>query len=112
MGIVEQYILQFNKEKQRLRRTTAVLTVLSLLVVITVSWNLRMTGITLANDAYCGIAEHQYTADCPVERILICGYPEETAPEKSWEPEAAEPTESTPETIAQEPVEERNGNHV
>lgn len=77
MGIVERYLLQLNTEKHRLRRVTAVLTVLSLLVVITVAWNLRLTGVTLANDASCGQPEHQHTEECPVNTVLICGHPNE-----------------------------------
>ena len=48
MGIVEQYLLQLKTEKRRLRRTAVVLTALSLIVATGVSWNLRMTGVTLA----------------------------------------------------------------
>ena len=51
MGIVEQYLLQLKTEKRRIRRTAVVLTALSLIVATGVSWNLRMTGVTLANDA-------------------------------------------------------------
>ena len=58
MGIVEQYLLQLKTEKRRLRRIAVVLTTLSLIVATGVSWNLRMTGVTLANDACCGYEEH------------------------------------------------------
>ena len=57
MGIVEQYLLQLKNEKRRWRRAAAILTVLSLLVASGVSWNLRMTGITIANGATCGQVE-------------------------------------------------------
>ena len=63
MGIVEQYLLQLKIEKRRWRRSAVVLTALSLLVAIGVSWNLRMTGITLVNDACCGYEEHQHTEE-------------------------------------------------
>ena len=55
MGIVEQYLLQLNTSRRRFRRSVAFLTALSLLVVMTVFWNLRQTGITIANDACCGL---------------------------------------------------------
>ena len=61
MGIVEQYLLKLNTEKQRFRRAVAGLTVLSLLVMFAVTWNLRQTGIAMANDANCGQEEHQHT---------------------------------------------------
>ena len=59
MKIVEQYLLQLNIEKRRWRRAATILTALSLVVAISVSWSLRMTGITLANGAGCGKEEHQ-----------------------------------------------------
>ena len=89
MGIVEQYLLQLNNEKRRWRRAAAILVVLSLLVATVVSWNLRMTGITIANDATCGQKEHLHSEECATEEVLICGYDEETAAEDSGE-EAAE----------------------
>ena len=58
MGIIEQYLLQLNKEKRRFVRAAAILTVLSFLVVVGVSWNLRITAVTIANGATCGIQEH------------------------------------------------------
>ena len=73
MGIVEQSFLQLNRKKRRFRRMVALLTMLSLVVVLTVSWNLRQTGVALANDACCGIEEHRHTEECPMEKVLICG---------------------------------------
>ena len=77
MGIVEQYLLQLKKEKRRLRRAAAVLTMLSILVVAGVSWNLRMTGITLVNDACCGYVEHEHTEQCQLQTI-VCGFDEDS----------------------------------
>ena len=58
MGIVEQYLLQLNTEKRRWRRMVSILTALSLIVALVTVWNLRMTGITIANKASCGCEEH------------------------------------------------------
>ena len=80
MGVVEQYLLQLKIKKRRLRRTAVVLTALSLLVATGVSWNLRMTGVALANDACCGYEEHQHTDECLVQNI-VCGYDVEPAAE-------------------------------
>lgn len=104
MRIVEQYLLQLNTEKQRLRRITAILTVLSILVVSVVSWNLRLTGITLANDAVCGQEEHRHTETCPVEKVLICGYDPENAEADTETPTEA-PTEAPTETPTEAPAE-------
>ena len=75
MGIVEQYLVQLKTEKRRWRRAAAILTVLSVFVAMGVSWNLRMTGITLANDATCGQTEHRHTEECYES---LCPLPEHT----------------------------------
>ena len=77
MGIVEQYLLQLKNEKRRWRRAASILAVLSLLVATGVSWNLRMTGITIANGATCGQDEHQHTEACPMEKVMLCSYSDE-----------------------------------
>lgn len=76
MRIVEQYWLQLKIEKRRWRRAAAILTVLSLLVAVGVSWNLRMTGITYVNDACCGIEEHTHTEECLLDEDVVCGFDE------------------------------------
>ena len=81
MGIVERYLSKLNIKKQRFRRNVAFVAALSLLVVLAVSWNLRQTGIAIANDASCGMEEHQHDETCLPERILICGYDAEEATE-------------------------------
>ena len=73
MGVVEQYLLQLNTEKRRWRHSVSILTVLSLVVVLVTAWNLRMTGVTIANSASCGYEEHQHAEDCLQESVPICG---------------------------------------
>ena len=73
MGIVEQYLLQLNTEKRRWRRTVAILTALSLIVALVTTWNLRMTGITIANSASCGYEEHQHDESCWQDGVPVCG---------------------------------------
>lgn len=97
MGIVEQYLLQLKNEKRRWRQAAAILTVLSLLVAIAVSWNLRMTGITMANSAACGMEEHLHSEECPVEMILVCGYSDSVDGEEITG--SAETTEEEPEAV-------------
>ena len=72
MSFIEQYLLQLNTGKRRWRRTVAILTALSLIVALVTVWNLRMTGITIANSAFCGCEEHQHTEACMQEHVLIC----------------------------------------
>jgi len=96
MGIVEQYLLQLNTEKRRWRRAAAIVTVLSLLVAVGVSWNLRMTGVTIANGAMCGQAEHTHTGECAFESVLTCGYPEYELAEEGVEFKETQISEETP----------------
>ena len=72
MSIIEQYLLQLNTEKRQWHRAVIILTALSLIVALVTVWNLRMTGITIANGAACGHEEHQHTEECPAEKVLIC----------------------------------------
>lgn len=100
MRIVEQYLLQLKTEKRRWWRAAAILTALSLLVALGVSWNLRLTGITIANGATCGCEEHQHDQDCPWETVLICGY--DTEGQSAEEDEtAAAVTESAEDSDAE-----------
>ena len=72
MSFIEQYLVQLNTEKRRWRRAVIILTVLSLIVALVTIWNLRMTGVTIANSATCGYEEHQHTEECVEEKVLIC----------------------------------------
>lgn len=76
MSFIEQYLLQLNTEKRRWHLAVAILTALSLIVALVTVWNLRMTGVTIANSASCGYKEHQHIEDCVQENGLICGLPE------------------------------------
>ena len=105
MGIVEQYLLQLKSEKHRWRRAVAILTVLSLFVATGVSWNLRMTGVTIANGATCGQQEHWHTEECPAQKVLICGYEDEIATEPPTEPPTEAPTELPTEAPTEPPTE-------
>ena len=72
MSFIEKYLLQLNTEKRRWWRAVAALTALSLIVALVTTWNLRMTGITIANSAGCGIEEHTHTEQCTSKNATIC----------------------------------------
>ena len=76
MSFIEQYLLQLNTEKRRWRCAVVILTALSLIVVLVTVWNLRMTGVTIANDATCGHEEHLHAEECLQDDTFICGYEE------------------------------------
>ncbi len=76
MSFIEQYLLQLNTEKRRWRCAVIILTVLSLIVALVTIWNLRITGVTIANGATCGYEEHLHIDKCYEESTLICGLKE------------------------------------
>ena len=61
-------------------RRAAVLVILALLTILSVSWRLHQDGIALAADDtryYCGKEEHKHTDDCYIEGTEpLCGYEE------------------------------------
>ena len=57
-----------NSDRFKLRQ---IIPTLSLLVVLVVFWSLKLTGIGVAGEAFCGMAEHthgeQCDTPCPLE---------------------------------------------
>jgi len=67
----EKYV-SYNKHAKTINnRFALVLPILSLLVVLIVFWWLKLTGITLAGEAFCGKEEHVHTEECIVKN-LVC----------------------------------------
>ncbi len=64
-----------HKNDLRRRKMISLLLVLSLFVTSTVVWCLRGTGITMVNQAFCGIEEHVHTDEC-YQNVLVCGQEE------------------------------------
>ena len=73
-----EYLSVIKEVKSWKQRIAAMLPIISLLVVITVFWGLKLTGITLAGDAFCGFDEHEHSASCYSEgnTVPICGFEE------------------------------------
>ena len=64
-----------------------IVTSLSLVVVLVVFWSLKLTGIGIAGEAFCGMQEHTHGDSC-LQKTLICTQTETepSAPEESIEP--------------------------
>ncbi len=75
---IQNYVDSVRRTAALKQRLKSVLPVLSLFVIILVFWWLKLTGITMAGEAFCGIDEHVHTEEC-MTRTLICM--EETAAE-------------------------------
>ena len=56
------------KDRSGLRQ---IITSLSLVVVLVVFWSLKLTGIGIAGEAFCGKQEHTHSDECP-QKTLIC----------------------------------------
>lgn len=71
----DAYLSQVNKSNAVQIRFRKVWRVLSLLVVFCVFWGLKLTGITMAGEAFCGMEEHVHSDAC-MQRELICALEE------------------------------------
>ncbi|MCD7848106.1 MAG: hypothetical protein LUG49_08805 [Oscillospiraceae bacterium] len=69
------YIDRFRHNRHERLVLGSVLLVLAIIVMLSVYWQLRYTGITMTNETYCGYEEHIHTEDC-YEYTLICGLDE------------------------------------
>ena len=73
----ESLLEQMNTNSKDRRSLWKIVTSLSLVVVFIVFWNLKLTGIGIAGEAFCGKQEHAHSASC-VEKMLICTQEETT----------------------------------
>ncbi|MBQ6719191.1 MAG: Cna B-type domain-containing protein [Oscillospiraceae bacterium] len=74
----ERYLRLVNKDNSIRRHLRQCLMLLSLVVVLSVSWGLKLTGITMAGEAFCGKEEHSHSEECPLQ-TLICELEESEA---------------------------------
>ena len=73
-----EYLSVIKEVKSWKQRIAAMLPIISLFVVIAVFWGLKLTGITLAGEAFCGYDEHEHGDSCYSEGNPdpICGIEE------------------------------------
>ena len=64
---ISAYVEQLNKQNARNTTLHQILFALSLVAVLLVSWGLKLTGISMAGEAFCGMAEHVHSETCPAE---------------------------------------------
>ena len=70
----QAYLLKANRQNRIQSNIRQAVAYLSAAVILCVFWGLKLTGITLAGEAFCGHAEHVHSAAC-VENgaTLACG---------------------------------------
>ena len=61
---IAAYLSATEKLKRIRRKLLAALPILSLIVIISVFWWLKLTGITMAGEAFCGHDEHEHGEEC------------------------------------------------
>ena len=88
--IIQEFQAAFFRQRQRLRRYTALLVALALVTTLFVNWQLHSDGIAKTADYQCNLEEHEHTAEC-YPLVLVCGY-EEGQPEDGT---AASPEEDS-----------------
>lgn len=61
---VEQYLSSINSNRTYVKRLKTLIPILSIIIILIVFWSLKLTGITLAGEAFCGFEEHKHTEEC------------------------------------------------
>ena len=75
---VDKYLSQVNTQKNARSTLRRLGSALSVLVILGVFWGLKLTGITMAGDAFCGMEEHVHSETCVMQE-LICALEETPA---------------------------------
>lgn len=68
-----EYLQKAAQNKRLKQRIWSIVASLAFVVVLAVFWYLKLTGITLAGDAFCGMAEHIHDStcvDCAIEEHI------------------------------------------
>lgn len=68
---MENFWDQLNHSRQIRHHLRQIVTSLSIVVILGVFWSLKLTGIGIAGEAFCGIEEHNHGEEC-LSRTQIC----------------------------------------
>ena len=63
----ESILEQLNRSRVDRRRLWRIVTSLSFVVIMVVFWSLKLTGVGIAGEAFCGMQEHTHTDACLAE---------------------------------------------
>ena len=69
--VIDQYLKRLKQNKNMQYSFWSIAVCLSFVVILGVFWYLKLTGVTLAGEAFCGMEEHAHGEDCTTE-VLIC----------------------------------------
>ena len=79
-----RYLEEILHDRATRRRVFAVLACLSFVVAFVVAWSLKLTGISMTDEAFCGKPEHVHTDAC-ITRTLVCGQEEHAHADACYE---------------------------
>ncbi len=68
---IRHNILEAGRNRDIRHKLIALMLVLSIVIVPGVFWWLKLTGITMAGEAFCGMAEHVHDEEC-TQKVLVC----------------------------------------
>ena len=71
----DAYLKKADRQRHIHKHLQKIITALSMVVVLGVFWSLKLTGITMAGEAFCGKSEHIHTETC-LQGVLLCQEPE------------------------------------
>ena len=74
-NVIKNYIKEIARNKTKHSRMQLVISMLSLAVMLTVFWQMRIVGISMTGEALCGNLEHTHTQQCLVMKP-VCGLEE------------------------------------
>ncbi len=91
-GVNRDYLGKHKKFRMDSKKLATAFLLTAFIVAIIVFWWLKLVGVTVTGEAFCGLDEHTHSENCYSVEI-ICGY--DTAEELSETAETAEVSEST-----------------
>ncbi|MBE6686191.1 MAG: Cna B-type domain-containing protein [Ruminococcaceae bacterium] len=71
-----EYIQRSKLTRQGKRAVWSIVAACSFIVVMAVFWYLKLIGITMAGEAFCGMQEHVHSEECMIQ-TLVCTLPED-----------------------------------
>lgn len=74
-NVMKRYLKELARNKAKRRRLGMIVSMLSLAVVLTVFWQLRIVGISMTGEALCGQIAHTHTEECLGMKV-VCGLEE------------------------------------
>ena len=72
-SIDNTYLYEHRQFRIKHKKLAIIFPLLAVIIAIIVFWWLKLTGITITGDAFCGLSEHTHSSEC-YSVGLICGF--------------------------------------